>query len=44
VDATRGQSLGEVLSRANGVTVLQTGSTIFKPVIHGLHSQRVATY
>lgn len=41
VDATRGQSLGEVLSRANGVTVLQTGSTIFKPVIHGLHSQRV---
>ncbi len=41
VDATRGQSLGEILSRANGVTVLQTGSTIFKPVIHGLHSQRV---
>jgi iron complex outermembrane recepter protein len=41
VAQTRGQSLGEVLSRANGVTVLQTGSTIFKPVIHGLHSQRV---
>lgn len=41
VDATRGQSLGEILSRANGVNVLQTGSTIFKPVIHGLHSQRV---
>lgn len=38
---TRGQSLGEILKRISGVTVLQTGSTIFKPVIHGLHSQRI---
>lgn len=38
---TRGQTLGEVLKRVTGVTVLQTGSTIFKPVIHGLHSQRI---
>lgn len=38
---SRGQTLGEVLQRVNGVTVLQTGSTIFKPVIHGLHSQRI---
>jgi len=41
IDASRGQSLGEILQRATGVTVLQTGSTVFKPVIHGLHSQRV---
>ena len=41
IDATRGQSLGEILKNVNGVAVLQTGSTIFKPVIHGLHSQRI---
>ncbi|TAF55902.1 MAG: TonB-dependent receptor, partial [Sphingobacteriia bacterium] len=41
IEQTRGQSLGEVLQRAVGVSVLQTGSTIFKPVIHGLHSQRI---
>lgn len=41
VEETRGRSLGEVLQRITGVSVLQTGSTIFKPVIHGLHSQRV---
>jgi|694.fasta_scaffold00639_24 iron complex outermembrane receptor protein len=38
---SRGQALGEILKRITGVTVLQTGSTIFKPVIHGLHSQRI---
>jgi iron complex outermembrane recepter protein len=38
---TRGLSLGETLQKVNGVTVLQSGSTIFKPVIHGLHSQRI---
>lgn len=38
---TRGLTLGEVLRKVDGVTVLQTGSTIYKPVIHGLHSQRV---
>lgn len=41
IDETRGKTLGEVLQRATGVTALQTGSTVFKPVIHGLHSQRV---
>lgn len=39
--ATRGQSLGESLQRINGVTVLQTGNNIYKPVIQGLHSSRV---
>ena len=41
IQQTRGLTLGEVLRKVNGVTVLQTGSTIYKPVIHGLHSQRV---
>ncbi len=38
---TRGQSLGESLEGITGVTVLQTGSSIAKPVIHGMHSNRV---
>jgi iron complex outermembrane receptor protein len=40
---TRGLSLSEALSRINGVTMLQTGSTISKPIIHGLHSNRILT-
>ncbi len=38
---TRGLSLGESLKSIPGVSTLQTGSTISKPVIHGLHSNRV---
>lgn len=41
LEATRGQSLGEALQKISGVTVLQTGTNIYKPVIHGLHSNRV---
>ena len=41
LDRTRGQSLGEALKAVSGVTSLQTGSNIAKPVIHGLHSNRV---
>lgn len=37
----KGGTLGELLRQLNGVSVLQTGTTLFKPVIHGLHSQRV---
>ncbi len=37
----KGGTLGEMLRQLSGVSVLQTGSTVFKPVIHGLHSQRV---
>lgn len=43
MEETRGQSLAEALSKINGVTMLQTGSTISKPVIHGLHSNRIVT-
>lgn len=38
---TSGAGLTEILSRVAGVTSLQTGNNVAKPVIHGLHSQRV---
>jgi len=41
LEQTRGFSLAEALSKSAGVTMLQTGSTISKPVIHGLHSNRL---
>ena len=36
-----GKSLGESLKEIPGVSTIQTGPGIFKPVIHGVHSQRV---
>lgn len=41
LEAVRGLSLGESLTKLTGVTTLQTGTNIYKPVIHGLHSNRV---
>ncbi len=41
LDETRGLSLGEALKKISGVSTIQTGPAIFKPVIHGLHSQRI---
>ncbi len=38
---TKGLSLGDGLTRINGVTKLSTGNNISKPVIHGLHSNRI---
>ena len=38
---TRGSNLAESLKGLTGVTTLQTGSSISKPVIHGMHSNRV---
>jgi iron complex outermembrane recepter protein len=38
---TRGKTLGEALKDIAGVNALQTGPSIFKPMIHGLHSNRV---
>ncbi len=38
---TRGLTLGEALKKITGVTTLQTGPSISKPVIHGMHSNRV---
>ncbi len=39
--ATQGVNLGETLKRLPGVTTLNTGATIAKPVIQGLHSNRI---
>ncbi len=41
LDQTRGQTLGEALKQISGITTLQTGSSISKPVIHGMHSNRI---
>jgi len=41
LERTRGQTLGESLKDIAGVTLLQTGPSIAKPVIRGLHSERV---
>jgi len=41
LDQLKGKSLGESLNALPGVNVLQSGPAIFKPVIHGLHSQRI---
>lgn len=41
MEAGRGKALGELLRRLPGVDAIATGPAIFKPVIHGLHSQRI---
>lgn len=41
LDDVRGQTLGETLEHLPGMTALQTGPSISKPVIRGLHSERV---
>jgi iron complex outermembrane receptor protein len=41
LESTRGKSLGESLKSITGVTTIQTGPSISKPVIHGLHSNRI---
>lgn len=41
LDKTRGESLGESLKEVTGVTSLKTGSSVSKPMIHGMHSNRV---
>ncbi|MDO5104588.1 TonB-dependent receptor [Capnocytophaga sp.] len=36
-----GESLAHVLASLRGVSMLQSGATIAKPIIHGLHSNRI---
>jgi iron complex outermembrane receptor protein len=43
LDEVKGLSISEALAKINGVTLLQTGSTIAKPIIHGLHGNRLLT-
>lgn len=42
IEKMRGQTLGALLSNVNGVTTLSTGPGIAKPVVRGLHSNRLA--
>lgn len=41
VENNYGRTLGEIVGEAPGVNILQTGPTINKPVIQGLHSNRI---
>ncbi|MFM8912057.1 MAG: TonB-dependent receptor [Flammeovirgaceae bacterium] len=41
LEANAGKTLGETLKEVPGVSAIQAGPGIFKPVIHGVHSQRV---
>lgn len=41
LDKTRGSTLGEALTAVTGVTTIQTGPSIFKPMIHGLYGNRI---
>ncbi|MBV6442171.1 MAG: Vitamin B12 transporter BtuB [Saprospiraceae bacterium] len=42
LEAAKGLNLGETLKKLPGVTLLSSGATIAKPVIQGLHSNRIA--
>jgi iron complex outermembrane receptor protein len=42
LDEHRGGTLGEALKDISGVTLLSTGVAIAKPVIRGMHSERIA--
>ncbi len=41
LDQTKGLSLGDALKSATGVNSLNTGNSISKPIIHGMHSNRI---
>lgn len=43
LEMLRGQSLAVAVKDIPGVNMLQTGATIAKPIIHGLHSNRILT-
>lgn len=41
LETARSESLGNVLANISGVSTLTTGQNVVKPIIHGLHSNRV---
>jgi iron complex outermembrane receptor protein len=41
IDANSSKSLGDVLTNISGVSSVNTGNTIVKPMINGLHSSRI---
>lgn len=44
LENTKGSSLGEALKKIPGLSSIQTGPSISKPAIHGMHSNRVLIY
>lgn len=41
LELSKGGTLAETLTAVSGVSMLKSGATISKPVIHGLHSNRI---
>ncbi|WP_317900189.1 TonB-dependent receptor [Aurantibacillus circumpalustris] len=41
IQKSKGQSLGDVLKNISGVTTLNTGATISKPMVHGMQGYRL---
>lgn len=41
MERSKGQTLTDYLKNISGVTSMSTGPSVMKPVIHGMHSQRV---
>ena len=44
LDSGKGLGLGESLKRLSGVSSLNTGATISKPIIQGMHSNRILIF
>jgi iron complex outermembrane recepter protein len=43
IQSTKGQNLGDILKNITGLTTLNTGASISKPMIHGLQGYRLLT-
>jgi iron complex outermembrane receptor protein len=43
IEQNRGQTIGETIKDLPGVAIIQYGPSIAKPMVRGLHSQRIAT-
>ncbi|MDX2174477.1 MAG: TonB-dependent receptor [Bacteroidota bacterium] len=41
IEKTKGQNLGDVLKNITGVTALNTGATVSKPMLHGMQGYRL---
>lgn len=41
IEKTKGQNLGEILKNVSGVTTLNSGGTISKPMLHGMQGYRL---
>lgn len=41
MNSSRGKSLGEGLKQLPGVSTLNTGNNVAKPIIHGMHSDKI---